>query len=687
MKNLKKEIINLYFWKFIWLLVGGVATLVLLNAIFIPGNRRGIVFPIDSILFCVISIVFFLGVVLLNSVMNSDDTKRKTIICIFLFAQLFLQLYLSFKLQGAQGIDDFDMRLQISNLVSGNKSWSSYFKFGPNAGAAILFSKIVMVLGGNAHASLIYNIVNFCSIDIAAIAGYSIANSFKDKSIKNIYFLLVNLFAPLWVTALFVYTDIGALMFGMLCIAFLNKALQTADRKKYFLFLIAASIFASLAYFNKTNAIILSIAIVIYLIFNLLKKGRRQILTISIFIIFFGLSSMCLTKIKQVENAPNNTSFPYSYWVAVGYNESTDGTVYKNGIDTYTDTARFKTKKQKDRYDRNLVYNTFKSSNVKSILKFYFKKINVQWSMGTIGIEHREFTILKNNNRIYDYIFGQKRIFLYIWAQSLYIIIILGILIKAIHVIVIEKSFEKTHILNLMALYFLGIFLFHTLLWEVQERYAYIVIIPMILIGTVGLSQIYNYILEKKITKKDINVLIIISCIATVVGWGLSYKKEYISENNTKVVMGQNFVRKSEYILKPHEELIEHILITNNFNSWYVDSVWADNIKVTVNGKIISPTTHVLNMNGKPGNYKVVVKNTGKDPKTIYLQNNPFIDLFQKPIQNHKNYYIGMSVILAEKPFTIKNNIKWVFLFVLEALLLFERQLYIDAFIRNRQVG
>ena len=49
MKNLKKEIINLYFWKFIWLLVGGVATLVLLNAIFIPGNRRGIVFPSDSI--------------------------------------------------------------------------------------------------------------------------------------------------------------------------------------------------------------------------------------------------------------------------------------------------------------------------------------------------------------------------------------------------------------------------------------------------------------------------------------------------------------------------------------------------------------------------------------------------------------------------------------------------------------
>ncbi|KGL67451.1 hypothetical protein LX03_01090 [Limosilactobacillus mucosae] len=68
--------------------------------------------------------------------------------------------------------------------------------------------------------------------------------------------------------------------------------------------------------------------------------------------------------------------------------------------------------------------------------------------------------------------------------------------------IVIEKSFEKTHILNLMALYFLGIFLFHTLLWEVQERYAYIVIIPMILIGTVGLSQIYNYILEKKSQKR-----------------------------------------------------------------------------------------------------------------------------------------------------------------------------------------
>ena len=203
--NLKKENIYLVFWKFIWILVGLASAVIFINSLFLPGHSRGFIFPIDTLLFVIVSIVLLVGIFILDGFMNSSDKRKRIIIIIFLFLQLFMQIYLSIKLQGAQGVDDFDMRLQISSLVSGSKEWAPYFKFGPNAGAAILLSKVVSMLGGNVHASLIYNIVNFISIDIAVLAGYLIIKSITDKRIQNLYFLVVNVFSPLWITALFVW--------------------------------------------------------------------------------------------------------------------------------------------------------------------------------------------------------------------------------------------------------------------------------------------------------------------------------------------------------------------------------------------------------------------------------------------------------------------------------------------------
>ena len=679
--NLKKENIYLVFWKFIWILVGLASAVIFINSLFLPGHSRGFIFPIDTLLFVIVSIVLLVGIFILDGFMNSSDKRKRIIIIIFLFLQLFMQIYLSIKLQGAQGVDDFDMRLQISSLVSGSKEWAPYFKFGPNAGAAILLSKVVSMLGGNVHASLIYNIVNFISIDIAVLAGYLIIKSITDKRIQNLYFLVVNVFSPLWITALFVYTDVGALMFGMLSIYFLTKMVETRKSSLYLLFMSISSLFASLAYFNKTNAIILSIAIFIYLIFSLKKLNWiKKVSTISFFALLMVVFSLGLSAVKNNEKAPKKSDFPYTYWVAVGYNKSTNGTVNN---DTYNDTGRFKTKEQKDKHDKQLISNTIKNSSFLEILKLYWNKINIQWSMGTIGIEHREFTILRQWNTIYNYIFGQKRIFLFMWSQSLYILIVLGMLIKSIHVIFLEKFSENESILNLAALYFLGIFLFHTLLWEVQERYAYIVIIPMILIGTFGLNELANHVQEENTSKKSLNIIIALGCIATIVGWGLSYKKNYVSENNTRIVMGQNFFRKTEYNLKPHQKLVEWIQVNNTFKQWYVDGVWADNVKVTINGKKVNPVTHTLTENGKKGSYKIIVENTGNNNETIYLQKNSSIDLFQKHIEKHKNYYIGIVASDVESPFTISRSIKYTFLIVLELLIFIEGWLWNRFLVRN----
>ena len=58
---------------------------------------------------------------------------------------LVIQLFLDFTIQGAQGVDDFDVRLQAHSLAAGNTTWASYFHTWPNnVNIAILFSSRVL---------------------------------------------------------------------------------------------------------------------------------------------------------------------------------------------------------------------------------------------------------------------------------------------------------------------------------------------------------------------------------------------------------------------------------------------------------------------------------------------------------------------------------------------------------------
>ncbi|WP_415617622.1 hypothetical protein, partial [Limosilactobacillus mucosae] len=66
-----------------------------------------------------------------------------------------------------------------------------------------------------------------------------------------------------------------------------------------------------------------------------------------------------------------------------------------------------------------------------------------------------------------------------------------------------------------------------------------------------------------------------------------------------------------------------------------------------------------------------------------YLQKNSSIDLFQKHIEKHKNYYIGIVASVVESPFTISRSIKYTFLIVLELLIFIEGWLWNRFLVRN----
>lgn len=668
--NVKK--INVWFWKLIMGLAAIALLLILLNAIFFPGIRRDLPLPFNALLITpiVLSVMIFLFLVVQQLQVHK---KSRTYIYLFIaILQLMLQIYLSTRIQGAQGVDDFDMRLQIANFLAGNHGWAWYFSWAPqNAGTAWILAKLVGIFGTNQNSTVILNLINFVFIDVAVVSGLLTLKNLKQSQVTlDLYFLISNLFSPIWITALIVYTDVISLTTCMLGIYLLS--LIQLQQKKWIKLTIALTglAFVFLSYVFKMNAIILTIAILMAVLFALnvsyTKKARLFIVMVVILCAF----SITFSGVKKYEHVPQSI-MPFTYWLAVSYNYQTDGTVGKGNISTIENVGSTPTKKGRNKYLKNVLKQEVESYTLKDFLHQYLKKINVQWSLGTIGIEHRNYSILKKVNFPYDYIFGSKQVYIRIWSQIIYIIVIIGALTSTIFRF---SNVKITTIQDLLVLFFLGIFLFHTFFWEVQERYAYIVSIPLLMLGALGMKDIYNIVLKTDNLgklKQAKTPLFIILIITIMLGGITSSNIQKFKNDNSQIVMGQDFVRKDQFKLQSHQKIAEKLRIENSFNSWRLGylSDHPEKLKVTINGENIFK---LVNKKFPPGVYHLLIENISDQPTSIYVLKVPYFDLLQKPITNHSDMFIGVSAVKNDPRVRIGSMDYILIVILLELFILLE---------------
>lgn len=638
------SILNKWFWKLIWMLVSGYALLIIINAMLFAGIRRNMPLPVNFLVVIALMIGGGLFLSLLVEWLQERPHWRKRLSWIALGGLFIIELVLATQLQGAQGVDDFDMRRQIANLVAGNYHWDSYFYFGPNAGAVLFFSAIVKFFGGNAHQSLILNLVNFALIDAAFLSGLGIVRRLGHR-LSCWYFLLGIIFAPLWITALFVYTDVGALGFSMVGLYIYSKSERVNNVYLRVSLIFFAILFMTFAYFNKANTIILLIAAIIYyglkIRLNDWKLVLRQLLILLVSVI---ISFSFISGVKQVCHVPAST-YPATYWVAVGYNAQTDGTIGKNGVATWPGTGLLPTKEARTKYDNRLLKAEVKGNGLVGNLKLFLKKINVQWSLGTIGITSRSFMILSKSINLYNYLFGVKNGLLQVLSQCLYLIVLVGMLITALSKL--TSNVTTPTMMELLALYFVGIFSFHTFFWEVQERYAYIVILPMVIIGAAGLSVISKnlsvYVNKAPKLLPQTGAALGVTFIVLVAGLMMSIHNAP-ERVGTQVVMGQNFFRKEPLLLKSGQTLREQVVMKKSFSGLFLGfDTDPAKVKVTINGKTIKQNQNVFNHDKLPGSYNLALENISPATIVIPTMVSPWMDLLQQPIKHYNDRYLDIT--------------------------------------------
>ncbi|WP_289127913.1 glycosyltransferase family 39 protein [uncultured Clostridium sp.] len=656
-----------FFWKFLRYLGLFIVSLILINAIFIPGIiKNDQSFLLSNMTIIAISIIIILFLPCYTFIVKKHRKKLYTVLFLM---QLVIQIYLIFKMQGMHVVDDIYMYLQAGRLVDNfNSPWETYFSFAANNIIATIVYAGIMKLSLFLHISIVLsiNIFSFICVDIAIICGYFILQSvFHDQRALDIYILFVNIFFPIYVVALIMYTDVLSLMLMMLGILIFIKFLHAKKVYLRIIYIILSAIFLMFATSVKTNTAIATIAILIYMILN--RTNWRYFLTFStICILLFGLSA------KIVNSHVNERySFPYSYWIGEGFNSDTDGTFGKvvNGkyIDTWAITNQYTTKKDKDNYNKNYIKESIKKLGPLGLMNLWERKTNVQWSLGSEGTESRAYTSLRNKPKIYDYIYGNKKLLYLSVSQSVYIVILIGMLAN---IIVGSGNYNR-----LITLVFIGVYLFHTLLWEVQGRYGYIASICMIILASQGYIKLIDTLKSNTFYINNINIRYIYLPLLLLLFYGFiyDYNKVYTLQNSSEVISGQIFQNHESWVkLSAKKKLTEKIYAPNNFNKIITDinSNTKNSIKVSIkkegtkNIRQLQPTGENL-YSGKKGYYILEVKNILNKPTDVsIIQSNYNFGIFQKhKINELSNSYLGYQLVYESKSLPI-NKILYIILYL-----------------------
>lgn len=634
----------------IYLLAFIIGGLIFYNACLFPGQVYGDNHSLPNILLIIVSALILLPF-LMRIIRISNVKCWKLIYAIVIVFQVCFQLYLSVKMIGVLGTDDIHVRLQIARLIHHDFNWMPYFSWAPNNVGTVIFTSAVirLLMIFKVPIGIAFNVFNLLCMDIALLVGWLLLGRIESERARNIYFILVNLFSPLILMAFIMYADVPATMFCMLGIYAFISYRQDKSKLRY-IWLVLSAILISWAAFTKENAIILLIAAVLAII--LTWDIKKLFIDVLILISVFGITSGTQSLLKKADNfhVISSQNFPYTYWIALGLNPGTNGTWKPNSAsvpDPYSDTARFKTKAAKDAHDKFLIKKELCEMGVKGTLTLYSKKVNEQYSMGTNGVETKSFTTRSSYSRVYEYLYGNKRSFLFLVDQVLWIIILIGFLIECFSLIKSGRALPM-----ILGLFVVGVFCFHVTMWEVQQRYGFIALLPLIILSCLGLIKVNGCFANAKEIALKLN-----APITLILGVGLllgivNSLPLTSKVTSSEVVYGHDFPTDS-YVLKPGQTLKERNKVNTPFNNVTLDLPVNNHLKATISEDGKKWHQLKIGKNNKKwyaaGTYIIKVTNTGNKNINIGILESKPLTVLGRSITGKQNTFLCYNMLRDER--------------------------------------
>lgn len=632
-----------------------------------------------------IGLSFSIFLILLTFTRILGNANKRTKFILYLIPTLIiliLQLLISIHIFGASGVDDFDVRIQATNLSFHNYSWSTYFtEWAPqNVGTTIFFAQLLKIayhIVGVQHATIFINIVVMLLVDLALLSGWSTTKLFDKQNNyihpQDVFFCFAILFPPIYLTALIMYTDplsLCAVTFSIY--GFVRFITDKNTSVKKYLWIVFASFFAMIAGYLKMNAIILIIAIALSIILNDKIKLSQKGILILILVVTCLLTNGGTKAINSANHFQQNQKdgWPTTYWIAMGLNKRTNGT--NRGLFNYP--GSLPSKKARSNYENKIIKKEINNTSLSEFINLFFNKICIQWSKGTLGIGDRNYSITPRISHYYQFIMGKSRWWINNEAQIIYILLWFGFMISSLLHLIGWKNFNND---QLPILFIIGIFLFHTFMWEVMSRYAYLVAIPLMIEGSIGLTSVFNWTIIRQ-DNIQIKYWPILSILLLTIGAGLNASS--MTRNDSyydNIVVGQDFFRTIAIPLKPHESIEEQINVYSHFNRIQLTNtniIKDKQFSITItNHKHHSHKLSALKQNvynGTPGQYSLRITNITNQNQAINVLRLPKMDLLQ-PVSTIKDSYLSFRISQFSKNSLINSKLYWSTYFIILLCLLY----------------
>lgn len=414
--------------------------------------------------------------------------------------------------------ETYDLAVKMyENKVEETKNLQ-YFELYPQqltlATAYLVIFKIF-----NSTNVIILQYCNIISNVMTIIALLLLTNTLsKQYKVNKVITLILSIgFITLPLLSTFVYGDLMSIPMCFFSMYFIIKYSQ--ENKK--VYSIISSIFMAIAYILRMNNLIYIIAIIFYIILNLLKieeKNLKLIISKIIILLLFILISICPAQfIKSFWQGKleldKTKQYPTSGFIYMGMQESYRANGWYNDYGAW---AWNDVEKSKEQYKTAIIERAkYFVKNPKYFINFYKGKTVSMWTENTYGAlwYNQTYNFGKSNDIIRDEVKSKQldeltqgkteRMLIY---QKAIVLIIFGGTILTL--IIYRKNISNEVILFLLM--FIGGFLFHTL-WEAKSRYIISYILVLIPVSSILTKSEFIQIKDKMKNKmKNLNKKLIL---------------------------------------------------------------------------------------------------------------------------------------------------------------------------------
>lgn len=469
---------------------------------------------------------------------------------ILLIVLVGIQIYIAFNFVDYGRADSFYVRDQAVLLAHASRHWMSYFSIYPNNVFCAVWILELIKLSALFHLKtpwVLINLIQFIWLDLGLMASLFLLQKWNKSYLKPLLIFVWIITAPFYGYALFVYTDIWVLPVPLMVASLLETHFSKKISWLKFILISGLLIFAAKM---KGNFWILVIAVILGLVISGISNRnfnqlRKLLCTLIPILIVFSIG---MTLIQNDSNYHStDKALPVTHWIAMSSDPNTHGDYLKKET---LDEIALPTKKARTQNDIKLITGNLKQMRFQGFIEHCASKLQLLTSSGTFGFER----LTKQWQRIPRWFYhyqNQLKIRLANITQIEYITFLCGTIIF----LILSFTSESQSILEI---FMIGIVVFHTVLWESEERYGLPLLPILILFGILGIDVLASKMKNSSnpLIKLGKGLLTIIFVI--LIGKAVNN----LPSNSSEYITGQNigsYLADEQITLAPKKTLITKI--------------------------------------------------------------------------------------------------------------------------------